>query len=696
MSQVLSIKSVISVDEEKCVNCHRCISVCPVKFCNDGSSGTVKINSQLCIGCGACIEACIHGARKGIDDSERFFEDLKNGEKIVAIVAPAVAANFHGKDLELNGFLKSIGVKAIFDVSFGAELTTQSYVEDFKRNKVPLMISQPCPALITYIETYHPSLMPYLAKSDSPMAHTAIMIRNFYHEYDDYKIAAISPCFAKRREFDENGTCEYNVTMKNLDKYFEENNIDLSSFKKIDYDNPPAERAVLYSTPGGLMRTAERFVPGISTKTHKIEGNPEVIEYLAHLDECLQNGQKPEYILVDCLYCGKGCNQGGGTTAHSIALDDKETFVEKRAKARRQKLNTANGLQKKLAIKKYNRLINKYWEENLYNRKYTNRDEIFKQYIKEPSQEDLDRIFHKMGKDTEQKRMINCRACGYDSCHQMAVSIYNNLNREENCHFYVHDRAVSLKEEFKVELSGSVSKVTNESVEILKTTEKDMSVLLSNTDGMVKYVEESSTAVEQMIGNVRSIAEVIENNFETVKALENATRTGRANLGEVTKLVSVIEEESRSLIDMGHMVGQIANQTNLLAMNAAIEAAHAGKVGSGFAVVASEIRKLAEDSSKQSAKIDETLEHIKELIDNAFDKTAQAQNEFSNVVSLTDDVKNRETEIKSSMQEQNDGGKKVLQGLELMKKGVDSVMTAAKELQENTDEVIVQISNIHL
>ncbi len=84
------------------------------------------------------------------------------------------------------------------------------------------------------------------------------------------------------------------------------------------------------------------------------------------------------------------------------------------------------------------------------------------------------------------------------------------------------------------------------------------------------------------------------------------------------------------------------------------------------------------------------------MIDNAFDKTAQAQNEFSNVVSLTDDVKNRETEIKSSMQEQNDGGKKVLQGLELMKKGVDSVMTAAKELQENTDEVIVQISNIHL
>ncbi len=696
MSNLESLKPVIFVDEDKCCNCHRCISVCPVKFCNDGSSGVVKINHELCIGCGACIEACIHGARYGIDDTPDFFDDLKKGQKIIAIVAPAVAANYQGMDLELNGFLKSIGVKAVFDVSFGAELTTHSYVNDLKENNYSLMISQPCPALVTYIETYHPKLLPYLAKSDSPMAHTVIMIRRFYHQYDDCKIAAISPCFAKKREFEENGTADYNVTMKNLDKYFKEKGIRLSSFPKVDYDNPPAERAVLFSSPGGLMRTAERYIPAIATKTHKIEGNPEVIEYLAHLDKCLQNGQKPDYMLVDCLYCSKGCNQGGGTTPQEIALDDKETFVEKRAIQRRKKWFTAGTMRKKLAIKRLNRVVSRYWEPAIYKRNYTDRGQVLKKYIVEPSQDQLEQIFHMMGKDTETKKKINCQACGYDTCHQMAVAIFNKLNRPENCHFYVTDRADSLKAEFKEELSGSVNRVTSESVKMLKTTDKDMDTLLSQTDGMAQSVSQSSGAVEQMIGNVRSIADVIERNFESVQKLEEATRIGNENLGEVNKLVSVIEQESKSLMDMGQMVGQIASQTNLLAMNAAIEAAHAGTVGAGFAVVADEIRKLAEDSGKQSKQIEAALKRIKTMIDNAYNKTGLAQREFTNVVNLADDVKSRETEIKVSMAEQADGGQKVLSGLEIMQNGVNSVMTAARELQASTDQVIEQIGNFHL
>ena len=165
------LRPVIFVDKDKCVNCHRCIAVCPSKMCNDGSGDYVKINSDMCIGCGHCIEACDHGARYGIDDTDAFFASLKRGDSVVAIVAPAAAAHFKGKDLELNGWLKSIGVKAVFDVGFGAELTTKSYVEHIKKNNPKLVIAQPCPAIVTWIELYHPELIPYLSPADSPMAH---------------------------------------------------------------------------------------------------------------------------------------------------------------------------------------------------------------------------------------------------------------------------------------------------------------------------------------------------------------------------------------------------------------------------------------------------------------------------------------------------------------------------------------------
>ena len=336
----MHLAPVIAIDSEKCCNCHRCIGVCPVKMCNDGSDDHVSVNHDLCIGCGACIEACIHGARSGIDDTRDFLDDLKKGKDIIAIVAPAVAVSFKGRELELNGWLKSVGVKAVFDVAFGAELTTKSYVEEIKRNQPDLMISQPCPALVSFVEIYHPELIKYLAKPDSPMAHTVECIRHFYPEYANCKVAAISPCFAKKREFQENGRGDYNVTMKNLDEYFKLNNIDLSKFPKTEYDNPPAERAVLYSTPGGLMRTAQRFVPSIASNTRRIEGQPYVSNYLAGLKNMLVSGDKPVYQLIDCLNCEMGCNRGAGTVNHNLSLDQIESLVEKRAAKRQEKWKT--------------------------------------------------------------------------------------------------------------------------------------------------------------------------------------------------------------------------------------------------------------------------------------------------------------------------------------------------------------------
>ena len=551
------LRPVINVDPEKCCNCHRCISVCPVKMCNNGSGSYVSINHDLCIGCGTCIDACVHGARTGIDDMPEFFRDLKSGISIVAIVAPAVAVNFSGKDLNLNGWLKSVGVRAVFDVAFGAELTTKSYVEQIKKENPMIMISQPCPALVSFIEIYRPQLIQYLAKADSPMAHTVECIRHFYPEYRDCRIAVISPCFAKRREFDENGRGDYNVTMKNLDLYFREHNIDLTSYPQVDYDNPLAERAVLYSTPGGLMRTAERFVPGISSKTRKIEGQPAVFEYLAGLDRSLSSGCKPYYQLVDCLNCEKGCNRGGGSINNNMPLDELEDLVESRARARQEKWRTG-GKPSKFALRKLEKTVNAYWKPALYEREYQDRSVAVEKFIKEPNESELQQVYESMGKHSKSD-IYNCGACGYNSCEQMAVAIFNGLNRKENCHHYVMN--------------------------------------LANQD----HEKEIREAMNSITEAVRSGSEALQSNVRDLQEIRNMNML-------TTEGIKKLNTKMNGIWDIVGIISNVADQTKIIAFNAELEASSSGEAGKNFHIVATEIRRLSDT-------IIDSIKEIKNIID---------------------------------------------------------------------------------
>lgn len=659
-------------------------------MCNDGSGDYVSLNPDLCLGCGHCIQACEHGARIGLDDTQIFFDDLKKKEKIVAIVAPAVAANFKGKQLNLNTWLKSIGVAAVFDVSFGAEITTKAYVEYFKKTNPKLLISQPCPALVTWMELYHPDLVKYLVPVDSPMANTIIMIKEFFPEYRDYKVVSISPCYAKRREFDENKHGDYVVTMRSLNAYFATNGIVLDKYKPSDYDNPLAERGVLFSTPGGLMRTAERFVPGINKITRKIEGYPVVYEYFESLAKNLKNGKDPAYKIIDCLNCEKGCNCGAGTTTQQMDLDELEGYIEKRSNERISKWKMDNPSKVKKAQKKLDATINKFYKSGLYTRTYKDLSDNIRNNVKIPTEDQIKEIFIKMGKKSERDE-LNCRACGYNSCRQMAQAIFSGVNRLEHCHHYVLHQ---MNEDFRHELNEKIQNVKDQSISCIEKSQQNVNNLVEVTTEMSTNVQSSSSAIEQMIGNVSSINSIINKNFKAVNDLEEATSVGQNGLSEVSQLVKTIEEKSSDLLGMSKMIDEIAKQTDLLSMNAAIEAAHAGDAGKGFAVVASEIRKLAENSSKETKAIDDVLQNMKNLIDSISNKTDVVSTEFSKIVSLTGLVKSQEDQIHNAMTEQNEGSKILLNSLTKMKESQQAVHDAEDQLKLETDEIKRAMTNL--
>ena len=158
--------------------------------------------------------------------------------------------------------------------------------------------------------------------------HLMKMIKRFYPKYKDHKILVVSPCVAKKVEFEETGIGNFNVTLSKIQNYLIENKINLDDFPEVDYDNDPAERAVLFSSPGGLIETAERRVPGIRHQSRKIEGSHIVYKYLEELELQLDKGMNP--MLIDCLNCELGCNGGTGTNNFDKSPDELEHYINQR------------------------------------------------------------------------------------------------------------------------------------------------------------------------------------------------------------------------------------------------------------------------------------------------------------------------------------------------------------------------------
>jgi iron only hydrogenase large subunit-like protein len=665
--------------------------VCPAKMCNNGSGKIVDHHPELCIGCGECIRACTHGARIGIDDFDVFMEDLRQGKNIIAIVAPAIAASFDGTYLNVNGWLKSLGVKAVFDVSFGAELTVKSYINYMKKNHPKTVIAQPCPTLVSFIELYRPELIPYLAPADSPMLHLMKMIKRYYPQYKGYRIAAISPCFSKKREFDAVGIGDYNVAFTSIQKYIDESGKPIESYPALDYDNPSAERAVLFSSPGGLMRTAQRYDKDIVSHTRKIEGSPEVYHYFAYLSDSIKKGNAPVYQLIDCLNCAMGCNGGPGTGNQGKHLDDIECLVERRHLEMRKKYQP-NSLWKKLfARNKLEKLLNSYWEEGLYNRSYTDRSDIFKRMVISPRPEQIEDMLIKMHKKTPEER-LNCGACGYKNCEQMAVAIINGLNKPENCRHYVE---IEKNLRIESETQQMLNQVYDHTLTEMHKSIDGLEALSGQINETATYVLSSSQAIEQMVENTRSIHTTLEHNAETVLKLNASSSDGKDRLHEIGGLIADVSEQSEALIEACKVIGDIADETSILGMNAAIEAAHAGEaIGRGFAVVAGEIRKLADNSGHQAVAISDNLKKIKGLIDNSKTSSSHAQEQFDRMVSLIDTVKNEELRIKESMDVQNAGGSHVLDSLSEINALIAKIKDSSVALLASGNAVIEDINSL--
>jgi methyl-accepting chemotaxis protein len=226
--------------------------------------------------------------------------------------------------------------------------------------------------------------------------------------------------------------------------------------------------------------------------------------------------------------------------------------------------------------------------------------------------------------------------------------------------------------------------------------------MIKKIDGLNKSVEvqvsgisNSSSAVEEMVANIRSVTKILETNSETVTSLGNESETGRQKINDSVKLAEVILEHSAGLLEASSIVQNIASQTNLLAMNAAIEAAHAGKAGVGFSVVAGEIRALAINSNKQTESIGLMLSNINEAVKGIVEVSGESAQSFDRLGQRISNMENMLEQIRNGINEQNLGAQNILEMMQIIDSSARTIISESEEMAQDSDYVQSSMKELH-
>jgi methyl-accepting chemotaxis protein len=255
-----------------------------------------------------------------------------------------------------------------------------------------------------------------------------------------------------------------------------------------------------------------------------------------------------------------------------------------------------------------------------------------------------------------------------------------------------------------VQILGDIETVNTQistqaaSVEETAGAVTEISQNIASLDKMIESqasgITESSASVEQMIGNIGSVDTSVEKMVQSFSELEQSSKNGWNKQQNVEDKVHQIEEQSEMLQTANTAIANIASQTNLLAMNAAIEAAHAGAAGKGFSVVADEIRKLSETSSGQSKTIGEQLKKIRNSITEVVVASADSSREFSTVSKKITETNGLVSQIRNAMSEQMTGSRQINEALHMMNDSTAEVRTAASEMTTGQKAILEEIRRL--
>ncbi|MCK5856279.1 MAG: 4Fe-4S binding protein [Bacteroidales bacterium] len=511
-----------------CRVCYTCVRECPVKAIKI-ISGQAEIITERCIACGNCVIVCSQGAKTYYSSIEKVEDILLNNKQKILCVAPSFAAEF--TEIEnyriFVGMAKELGFDLVTEVSFGADLVAQAYKNVFENESTKTIITSDCPAIVNYIKQYHPNLVEFLAPIVSPAIAIAKVLKKKYN--NDAQLVFVGPCVAKKAEsesFDEN------LTFSELRLMFEKHNIIPDRVTAADFDKPISGKGAFFPVNHGLLKSLNKTEGFGKGEVITAEGKTKFREAIQEFENGVLKNQHLE------LLCCDGCIEGPGMSVKGQKL------------VKRMKIS-------EYVNNKLNKLDNEEWEKEKeqyskldLTREFCTND----QRLPQPNEYEINNILISMGK-VKDKDMLNCGACGYETCKAYASAVVEGLAETEMCLPYAIEKLHKSNEELhqsNMQLSDTkVALKQSEKLASMGQLSAGIAHELNNPLGIItlysSILKDELNNKSELFEDIEIINEQAERCKTIVEGLLNFARKNKVTLKE-TNIVEFIEKSFKSFV----------------------------------------------------------------------------------------------------------------------------------------------------
>lgn len=392
--------------KDRCRVCFTCVRECPVKAIRI-INGQAEVMHQRCIGCGSCVKVCSQEAKVYVQTIDEVVALLNGPHKVAAMIAPSFPAEFIDiPDYKVFvGMVRQLGFHYVHEVSFGADMVAREYSRVLGDHSSEPCISSDCPAVVYFVEHYHPDIVDSLAKIASPMVAMNRIVRKKYG--NDIKTVFIGPCIAKKAESEE---VDEVITFRELRAMFEQYGITADKVEPSNFDPPHGGKGGIFPVSRGLLQTTsvnESICDGLVIIAG---GRWKVREAVKEFEDGDLGPQHLEAL------CCEGCIMGPGMSKEGkryIRRKQIGNFVS-------QQLHDLDKDQWKKDVREFSTLD------------FSQSFEALDRRLASPSTDLIEKALNKMGKVSE-KDHLNCGACGYETCIEHAIAIAEGLAETEMC-----------------------------------------------------------------------------------------------------------------------------------------------------------------------------------------------------------------------------------------------------------------------